>query len=205
MSEETPLPERILDTAEAVLRRHGAEKANVVDIARALGMSHGNIYRHFPSKKAILDAVAARWLNKIMAPLELIANDRGHPAPERLASWFHTLRAAKRRKVLDDPELFQVYHGIVKNMRGTISEHVEGLLGQLEQIIADGVEQGHFFRSLDPKSAARAFLQASSSFHHPALIVHHCPTDEEAQAVFAILLSGLIRGPEERFGKSGDT
>lgn len=204
MSEETPLPERILDTAEAVLRRHGAEKANVVDIARLLGMSHGNIYRHFPSKKAILDAVAARWLHKIMAPLEIIANDRERSAPERLESWFDTLRVAKRRKVLDDPELFQVYHGIVQNMRGMVSEHIDGLLGQLEQIIADGVAQGHFSRSLDPKSAARAFLQASSTFHHPALIVHHSPTDEEAHAVFAILLSGLIRGPEESLGKDGD-
>ena len=47
MSEEPALPERILDAAEAVLRRHGTEKANVVDIARSLDMSHGNIYRHF--------------------------------------------------------------------------------------------------------------------------------------------------------------
>lgn len=114
MSEEAALPQRILDAAEAVLRRHGVEKANVVDIARSLGMSHGNIYRHYPSKKAILDAVAARWMQKVMVPLTAIADDRKKSAPERLALWFDTLREAKRRKVLDDPELFRVYHGIAE-------------------------------------------------------------------------------------------
>ena len=41
-------PDRILDSAEQVLRRYGAGKATVVDVARALGVSHGSVYRHFP-------------------------------------------------------------------------------------------------------------------------------------------------------------
>ena len=55
-------PDGILDAAETVLRRFGPKKASVVDVARALGVSHGSIYRHFPSKKALRDAVAGRWL-----------------------------------------------------------------------------------------------------------------------------------------------
>lgn len=45
--------ERILDTAEEVLRRFGPAKASVLDVARALGVSHGSVYRHFPSKAAL--------------------------------------------------------------------------------------------------------------------------------------------------------
>ena len=78
MSKAAPLVDRILAAAETVLRRHGVEKTNVVDIARALGISHANIYRHFPSKKALLDAVAARWLERVTAPL---AGHRGGPDP----------------------------------------------------------------------------------------------------------------------------
>jgi AcrR family transcriptional regulator len=70
MSEAVLSVDRILAAAEAVLRRHGVEKTNVVDIARALGISHTNIYRHFPSKKALLDAVAVRWLDAVTSPLE---------------------------------------------------------------------------------------------------------------------------------------
>ena len=48
MNDEILTPERILDAAEEVLRRFGPTKTTVVDVARALGVSHGSVYRHFP-------------------------------------------------------------------------------------------------------------------------------------------------------------
>ena len=186
---------RILDAAEGVLRRHGVEKTNVVDIARSLGMSHGNIYRHFPSKQALLDAVAIRWLHKVSDPLEAIANDPARPAAERLATWFDTLREAKRHKVRDDPELFQVYHNTVMAMREVVDDHIATLAGQVERILADGQASGEFARGTDPAVLARAFQQATLAFHHPALVMQDpAPTDEDARVVLGLLLAGLRAG-----------
>ena len=192
---EATLPERILDAAEQVLRRHGAEKTNVVDIARVLGMSHGNIYRHFPSKKALLDSVAARWLHKVTFPLEAIASDHSHPAPERLVRWFDTLRVVKQHKVLDDPELFRVYHRLAMAAGKLASEHVDGLLAQVERIITEGVTAGEFSRHLNVRVAARSCLHAMASFHHPALLSQGTlPEEDDARAVLALLLAGLRAG-----------
>lgn len=194
-AEELPLPDRILGTAEQVLRRHGAEKTNVVDIARALGMSHANIYRHFASKKALLDAVAARWLHAVSDPLETIAADGSRPAAERLTTWFHALRAAKRAKVRDDPELFRVYHGITEDAREVVGAHVAALLGQLTRIVADGVTAGEFRAELDAAQTARAFLQATVQFHHPAMVAQDPPpTEADARTVLDLLLVGLRAG-----------
>ncbi|TPQ25368.1 TetR family transcriptional regulator, partial [Bradyrhizobium guangdongense] len=66
-------PERILEVTEDVLRRYGLAKATVVDVARALDVSHGSVYRHFPSKASLREAVAKRWLDRIDAPLRKIA------------------------------------------------------------------------------------------------------------------------------------
>src|SRR6185503_7682618 len=49
-------PERILEVTEDVLRRYGLAKATVVDVARALDVSHGSVYRHFPRKAGALAA-----------------------------------------------------------------------------------------------------------------------------------------------------
>ncbi len=195
---EAPLSiDRILTATEAVLRRHGVEKTNVVDIARALGMSHANIYRHFPSKKALLDAVATRWLQVITAPLEMITNDHKRPAVERLASWFNTLRIAKQHKVLDDPELFRVYHRLALAAGELAGEHVAALLGQVERIIADGIAQGEFSARLDAGVAAKACLHAMAPFHHPAMLSQGTlPRDEDAHAVLGLLLAGLRAGTE---------
>src|SRR4030081_3631743 len=63
-------PERILEVTEDVLRRFGLAKATVVDVARALDVSHGSVYRHFPSKASLRQAVAKRWLGRAQAPLQ---------------------------------------------------------------------------------------------------------------------------------------
>ena len=193
---EAVLPvDRILAAAETVLRRHGVEKTNVVDIARALGISHTNIYRHFPSKKALLDAVAARWLEKVTAPLQAIANDHARPPSERLVAWFDTLRTVKQRKVLDDPELFRVYHRLAVAARELVGTHIADLLGQVEGIIADGMARGEFSGHLDANAAARACLHAMSPFHHPALLSQGAPPEEaDARAVLGLLLAGLRAG-----------
>src|SRR5215216_4645355 len=98
-------PERILEVTEDVLRRFGLAKATVVDVARALDVSHGSVYRHFPSKASLRDAVAKRWLERVSAPLDEIAKEQGPPAPARLERWLRALFAAKYTKVCDDPEM----------------------------------------------------------------------------------------------------
>ena len=175
MPSEVPISQRILDATEQVLRRHGPDKTNVVDIARLLDMSHGNIYRHFPSKQALLEAVVVRWLNAVTAPLDIIARDRTRSASYRLTAWFETLRAAKRRKIRDDPEFFRMHFEIVEAARAVVDEHIETMLSQVEMIIADGVAAGEFARKTKARAAARAFLQATTPFHHPALLMQKVP------------------------------
>jgi AcrR family transcriptional regulator len=195
MASGITLRDRILDATVKVLRRHGAEKTNVVDVAEVLGMSPGNIYRFFASKKALLEAVAVRWMEEMTAPIEAIAADDTRPASDRLALWFDTLRKYKRRKLVDEPELFGVYLDIVGDARKTADEHVKILLGQIERIIKDGKSSGEFPPETDPKSAARAFLHATSPFHHPALVRQQpSPTEAEARALLRLVLGGLRAG-----------
>src|SRR5215217_2632672 len=141
MATETLTPERILEAAEEVLRRYGPAKANVVDVARALGVSHGSVYRHFPSKAALREAVTERWLASISEPLEAAATAKG-TALSRLRRWLDLLVTSKRRKALDDPELFATYIELTADARDVVRAHVDALVGQLERIIADGVAGG---------------------------------------------------------------
>src|SRR5215475_13360673 len=118
--------DRILEAAEDVLRRFGPSKTTVVDVARALGVSHGSVYRHFPSKAALREAVLGRWLHRISDPLESIVRGK-QPAPERLRSWFDALIAAKRRKYLNEAELFATYATLAVDARAAVTTHVETL------------------------------------------------------------------------------
>jgi AcrR family transcriptional regulator len=186
--------ERIMKAAEDLLRRHGPAKTTVVDVARALDMSHANVYRHFASKQALQDAVAEDWLKRVSAPLQTITAEKGS-ASDRLERWMFTLAKTKRAKVLDDPELFANYHAVAIAARRVTEEHILDLRRQVAAIIRDGVRQGEF-KVKDADAAALAVLQATSQFHHP----HHVKEsggrnrDAELRAVLKLVLAGLRAG-----------
>jgi AcrR family transcriptional regulator len=158
--------ETILTTAEAVLRRHGPGKTTVVDVARALDVSHGSVYRHFPSKAALRDAVTERWLARISAPLGEVVQGPG-PADARLRAWVHLLAATKQGIARDDPELFATFRQLTDQAREVVAEHVEHLAAQAARIVADGAAAG-VFATADAAAAGRAVLQATALFHHPS-------------------------------------
>jgi AcrR family transcriptional regulator len=183
--------ESILDTAEEVLRRFGPAKTTVVDVARALEVSHGSVYRHFPSKAALRDAVTQRWLDRISAPLEQVVTSAGEPT-ERLRTWVRLLAATKQGIAREDPELFATFRQITGQAGEVVDAHVGHLAAQLARIIDDGVTTGDF-AAADSASAGLAVLQATAVFHHPA----HADEwgqpglDTMLEAVLDLLLAGL--------------
>ncbi|MDF5736431.1 MULTISPECIES: TetR family transcriptional regulator [unclassified Nostoc] len=192
---DSPLtPERILDAAEDVLRRYGLAKATVVDVARFLEVSHGTIYRHFPSKAALRDAVAERWLHRVSTPLAAIAQEPGS-AVERLHRWFEQLIALKRQKVLDDPELFATYSAIAQEAQGVVQAHIDELVSQVAAIVESGISSNEF-KVTDPQVAAKAVFQAMVRFHHPAHASEWSDPDIDTDfaQVWRLILAGLVVG-----------
>ena len=190
-------PERILEVTEDVLRRFGLAKATVVDVARALDVSHGSVYRHFPSKASLRQAVAKRWLDRVNAPLQKIAEESG-PAPARLERWLRTMFEIKHKKVSDDPEMFTTYLTLAQEACTVVKAHKDGLVEQIVHILSDGVEQG-VFAVTDLKTSARAIFDATSRFHHPAHAEEWSDAELAARidAVLALLLKGL-EAPRKR-------
>jgi AcrR family transcriptional regulator len=191
MNDVSLSPERILDAAEDVLERYGPGKANVVDVARALGVSHGSVYRHFASKAELRDAVVARWLARILPPLTTIA-EADAPAPERLRRWLDELIATKRRKVRDEAEIFEAYRALIHGSEGAIAAHVAALSAQLGRIVADGVARGEFAVA-DPEATGRAIFGATARFHNP---VHarewNAPDiDRSFEEIWVLILASL--------------
>jgi AcrR family transcriptional regulator len=184
-------PERILEATEDVLRRFGLAKATVVDVARALDVSHGSVYRHFPSKASLREAVAKRWLDRVDAPLRQIAGETG-PAPERLDRWLRTLFAAKQSRLCDDPEMFETYLTLAREACAAVRAHKEGLTDQVAAILSDGVKQGAFDVA-DTKATAKAIFDATSRYHHPSHASEWKDADLPARidTLLALLLKGL--------------
>jgi AcrR family transcriptional regulator len=182
---------QILGAAEEVLRRYGPAKANVVDVARARGVSHGGVYRHFASKAALRDAVIERWLGRVSQPLEIIGKERG-TASSRLVRWLFALRAIKLEKVNADPAIFAAYHALALEAGDSVAEHVRHLREQIAAIIADGIKTGEFTVE-DASESAGSVLDATMRFHNPAHAAEWRSPDNQTafERVVALVLRGL--------------
>ncbi|WP_328782873.1 TetR family transcriptional regulator [Streptomyces canus] len=189
-STETLTAERILEATEEVLRRHGPAKATVVDVARALGVSHGSVYRHFRTKAALREAVTKRWLDRTTGMLAVIAEADGDPEA-RLREWLAALFEAKRRKAGDDPELFATYTVLTGENVDAVVEHLTELTDQLTRVVRDGIDAGTFTVTA-PATTARALFQATALFHDPGYAGEWEKPGAEEE--FTALLDLLVRG-----------
>jgi AcrR family transcriptional regulator len=193
MATEGPLtPERVLEAAEETLRRFGPGKTTVVDVARALGVSHGSVYRHFPTKADLRDAVVDRWLQRMHPALAAVADGAGS-APERVRLLLWTLAETKWRRAQDDPEFFAAFAELAEDARTPVVAHVDFVVEQLTKVVAEGVARGEI-ASGDPGATARALFEATSRFHHPAARSEWTRPgiDESFEGVWALLRNGLL-------------
>lgn len=184
---------RILNAAEILLRRHGVEKLTVIDVARALNMSHGNVYRHISSKAALRAAVIERWLEHVVEQTYAIAQKEA-PADVRLGAWLKGLATIKQRKVTEDAEMLAAAVKIAKDSPQVEQEHSARLTAQVVQILRDGLEDGTLPGVRDPELTATAILNATFRFNHPDAVANGGPPDVQLAAleeVVALIMSGL--------------
>src|SRR3990167_6454318 len=140
---------RIAETAEALFRRLGFHKTTVADIAAELGMSPANVYRFFPSKDAIVEAVCRRFLRELEDESWAVARSRGSAAA-RLERMILGILAYNKRNLLSEQRVHDVVLAAIENSWSTIEAHKESERAVAEFIIRDGIEAGGSTASNSP-------------------------------------------------------
>ena len=158
----------ILEVARTHLRRFGEDKMTIIGIARALGMSHANVYRYFPSKTAVIDAVLDAWLGRVENLLKEIFRREGTAAEriERLVMEIHGRRSAKFRQ---EPELFESFRRVIVSRPAAVARRQEKIAGVFQQLVEQGIEDGEF-EPVNPMEMAAVLEDATAFFLHPAVM-----------------------------------
>jgi AcrR family transcriptional regulator len=184
---------RIMDTADALFRRLGYAKTTVADIAGELGMSSANVYRFFPSKTAIVEAICRRCLGELDERAWAIARSRG-PAAARLERLVLEIVAYHRENLLTDKRVNEIVLVAMENSWDAIQAHKQVIRNAVELILRDGIDAGEF-EAVDPAETARLLMRSLVAFMHPVLI-SQCLAEEqdleaEARAATRFLLRAI--------------
>jgi AcrR family transcriptional regulator len=185
---------RIIETADALFRRLGFAKTAVADIAGELGMSPANVYRFFPSKNAIVEAICRRCLGELDEKAWAIARSRG-PAAARLERLVLEILAYHKENLLTDKRVNDIVLVAIEDSWDAIQTHKEVIRNAAELILRDGMDAGEFDK-LDPAETSRLLMRSLVAFMHPVLISQCLAADEEdmeaaARATVRFLLRGI--------------
>jgi AcrR family transcriptional regulator len=173
---------RIMDAAEALFRRLGYAKTAVADIAAELGMSPANVYRFFPSKNAIVEAICKRFLAEIDRKAWAVARAKG-PAGERIERLILEILAYHKENVLTEQRVNDMVVAAIELSWDAIRAHKDVMRTVVEVILRDGIETGEF-EPVEPRETAELILRSVTCFTHP-MVVGQCleeGQDLEAQA-----------------------
>lgn len=167
---------RIMDVADTLFRRLGFAKTAVADIAGELGMSPANVYRFFPSKNAIVEAICRRCLGELDERAWAVARSRG-PATARVERLILEILAYHKDNLLTDKRVNDIVLVAIEDSWDAIQAHKDVIRNVTELILRDGIEAGEF-EPVDPAETSRLLMRSLVAFMHPVLI-SQCLADEE--------------------------
>jgi AcrR family transcriptional regulator len=183
---------RLLGIATEHLARLGPKRVTVVAVAAEAGMTHANVYRYFPSKDALLDAVAGRWLRDIEAHLAGIA-DAPDPADDKIERLLTALATLQRDALASEPNLFAVHLDATVAARPIARRHRVRLRSLVERVVEEGLIAGTF-SARDRERAIAYIFDASYRFTHPLAIQHDADVPRDlVEARFGAVIHAIQR------------
>jgi AcrR family transcriptional regulator len=168
--------ERILDVAKEAFARSGAS-TSLDDVAKQAGVGAGTLYRHFPTRDALLEAVYRTEVEKLAGAERKFARTMG--PIEALRAWMLLFVDYIAAKHIIAPALNTVVGGpskLYKASRGQLS-------GAIEALVKRSIKSGDIRRDLDPFDLLRALIGVSNVASGP-------DWQRSARRLVDILISG---------------
>ena len=170
--------ERILEVARLAFTRHGAE-ATLDDIARRAEVGPGTLYRHFPTRDALIEAIYRSEVEKLTAAGPRYA---GTMTPiEALRTWMLLLIDHVASKSLILPAMDTVAGGSMRLIEGARGPINGAFLGLVQRAI----DSGDLRAETTPEDFVRALIGV---FHTTALP----GWEPSARRLVDILIAGCL-------------
>lgn len=181
--------ERILVAAEELFRRIGFYKTTVGDVAEALGMSSANIYRFFPSKMAINEALCEKLLKTLLAAATAAASGHGSPS-ERVFNLLMTLHRHHRDHLTNQERVHEMVLVAMEEDWSSIEAFIKTCKGMVAKLIAEGQTAGEFGPG-DPEMLAELTFSACVAIVHPMLIAK-CASEGNTNDQIDAIAQGVV-------------
>lgn len=147
--------ERILEVAKGAFARSGAN-TSLDEVARQAGVGAGTLYRHFPTRDALLEAVYHTEVGKLAAAERELSEKL--PPVEALRAWMLLFVEYIAEKHIIAPALNTFVGGPSKLYESSRAQ----ITGAIEALVKRAIESGDIRKDLDAFDLLRALIGVSN-------------------------------------------
>src|ERR1700751_2676994 len=152
--------ERILEVAKEAFTRSGAN-ASLDDIAREAGVGAGTLYRHFPTRDALIEAVYRTEVEKLAAAERRFAEAMS--PIDALRAWMLLFVDYIAAKHIIAPALNTLVGGPSKLYEGSRAQ----VQGAIDSLVKRAIKSGDIRKELEPFDLLRALIGVSNVVSSP--------------------------------------
>jgi AcrR family transcriptional regulator len=146
---------RILEVAKEAFARSGAN-TSLDDVARQAGVGAGTLYRHFPTRDALLEAVYHSEVAKLAAAERELSEKL--PSVEALRAWMLLFVDYIAEKHIIAPALNTIVGGPSKLYESSRAQ----ITGAIEALVKRAINSGDIRKDLDAFDLLRALIGVSN-------------------------------------------
>ncbi len=173
--------DKLVDAARQAFAQRGAE-TSLDEIAKSAGVGPGTLYRHFPTRDDLIDAVMRDWAEQIEADSdEVIESDLD--ARESLAAWFEKFVAS-----------IGIYSGAAAKGMAAMDDEPSPIYGKCpvlaranEKVIAHATQQGALRDGVDAREVMRLISGIASVTDQAGMQL------QESRPMLDIVIQGIVR------------
>jgi len=150
--------EQILKAAMQLAGTDGLKALNLANIARHVGIVPTAIYRHFPNKEALLDALLGSIQRKLLENVSAVCHETDEPIERLKRLLYRHVRLIRENQGI--PRII-FSHEFYTNGSQRKTKLYEGITGYLEQvggIISEAQHHGRIRRDCSPETLSMMFL-----------------------------------------------
>jgi AcrR family transcriptional regulator len=176
-----------VEAAQEHFSRYGYEKTTVSDLAKSIGFSKAYIYKFFDSKDAIGEAICAKTLGAILAPVEAAVAAAPTPS-EKIRRMFHVLVTTGVALFFNERKLYDVAAHAAAEQWPSVRAYCDRIQQILAEVVREGRESGEFERKTPLDETVQAIGLVVQPFVNPLLLQYSLDVAEVAPAQLSSLV-----------------
>ena len=150
--------EEIIRVTLELAAKQGADDVTTQDMARAMGVTQGAVFRHFPSKDAIWLAVMQWVRDRLMGVLGRAADQGRDPLDALQRMFFAQIDFIASHPAIPRVLMSEHLHGRSNALRQLVTEIMLGYETKIAGLLADAQAHGQARADLDVHAAATLYI-----------------------------------------------